>query len=67
MEYFNPEIECADRETLRAIQSERLKNIVKKCYENVPLYKNRFDEMGLKPEDIQSIDDITKLPFTYKT
>ncbi len=67
MEYFNPEIECADRETLRAIQSERLRNIVKKCYENVPLYKTRFDEMGLKPEDIQSIDDITKLPFTYKT
>ena len=66
MKYFNPEIECADRETLKAIQSERLKKIVKTCYENVPLYKQRFDEMGLKPEDIQSIDDIVKLPFTYK-
>ena len=66
MKYYNPEIECADRETLREIQSERLRNIVKTCYENVPLYRQRFDEMGLKPEDIQSIDDIVKLPFTYK-
>ena len=66
MKYFNPEIECADRETLREIQSERLRKIVKTCYEKIPLYKERFDEMGLKPEDIQSIDDITKLPFTYK-
>lgn len=67
MNYFTPKIECADRETLREIQSERLRNIVKSCYENVPLYKRRFDEIGLKPEDIKSIDDIVKLPFTYKT
>ncbi|MBQ1986036.1 MAG: phenylacetate--CoA ligase, partial [Clostridia bacterium] len=40
---------------------------VRRCYENVPLYRARFDEMGLKPEDIESIDDITKLPVTYKT
>lgn len=66
MKYFNPEIECADRETLKEIQSERLRKIVKTCYEKIPLYRERFDEMGLKPEDIQSIDDITKLPFTYK-
>ena len=67
MHYYNPEIECADRETLRKIQSERLVKIVHSCYENVPLYKKRFDEMGLKPDDIRSIDDITKLPFTTKT
>lgn len=66
-QYFTPEIECADRETLRKIQSERLKKIVKSCYENVPLYKRRFDEIGIKPEDIESIDDIVKLPFTYKS
>lgn len=65
--YFTPEIECADAETLRKIQSERLAKIVKKCYERVPLYRRRFDEEGVKPEDIQSIDDITKLPFTYKS
>lgn len=67
MNYYNPEIECADRETLRKIQSERLVKIVHKCYENVPLYKKRFDEIGLKPEDIHGIEDITKLPFTTKT
>ena len=64
--YFQPEIECASRETLREIQSQRLRDMVKRCYENVPLYKKRFDEMGLKPEDIQSIDDLYKLPFTTK-
>ncbi len=66
MNYFNKEIECADKETLRKIQSERLSKMVKNCYDNIPLYKKRFDEMGLKPEDITSIDDIVKLPFTYK-
>ena len=64
--YYEPEIECASRETLREIQSQRLRDMVKRCYENVPLYKKRFDEIGLKPEDIQSIDDLTKLPFTTK-
>ncbi len=65
--YFQPEVECADREALRTLQSERLKKMVKNCYENVPFYRAKFDEIGLKPEDIQSIDDIVKLPFTYKT
>ena len=65
--YFEKEIECASRETLREIQSEKLRATVKRCYENVPFYKKKFDEMGLKPEDIKSIDDISKLPFTVKT
>lgn len=65
--YFQPEVECADRETLRALQSERLRKMVKNCYEKIPFYRKKFDEIGLKPEDIQSIDDIVKLPFTYKT
>lgn len=64
--YFEPEIECASRETLREIQSQRLVDMVKRCYDHVPLYRKRMDEMGLKPEDIQSIDDLTKLPFTTK-
>lgn len=67
MAYFEPQIECADREVLHKLQSERLVSIVRRCYEHVPLYRRRFDEMGLKPEDIRSIDDITKLPFTTKT
>lgn len=64
--YFQPEIECASRETLREIQSKRLADMVKRCYENVPFYKKKFDAIGLKPEDVKSIDDIVKLPFTEK-
>ncbi|MGN0222058.1 MAG: phenylacetate--CoA ligase family protein [Prevotella sp.] len=62
----NPAIECMPREEMRKLQTERLKQTVKTCYENVPFYRRKFDEMGLKPEDIQSLDDITKLPFTTK-
>lgn len=65
-EYFNIGIECATREVLRKIQSDRLRNIVKQCYENIPFYKEKFDELGIRPEDIQSIDDIVKLSFTNK-
>ena len=64
--YFSPEIETASRDYLHAIQSARLIKTVKRCYENIPFYKAKFDEMGLKPEDIHSIDDIGKLPFTIK-
>ncbi|MCQ2111644.1 MAG: phenylacetate--CoA ligase [Bacteroidaceae bacterium] len=63
----NPEIECMSREDMRALQSERLIKTVKRCYENVPFYKRKMDEMGVKPSDIKSIDDIHKLPFTTKT
>ena len=66
MEYFEPEIECASPEKLREIQSERLKTMIENCYSNVPFYKEKLDEAGIKPEDIKSIDDIVKLPFTTK-
>lgn len=68
MEYhiYNREAETMPREKLRELQSQRLRDMVKRVYENVPFYKKKFDEMGLKPEDISSIDDITKLPFTTK-
>ena len=62
----NPAIECMSREDMRRLQTERLIQTVKTCYEKVPFYKKKFDEMGLKPEDIRSLDDITKLPFTTK-
>ncbi|HHW45315.1 MAG TPA: phenylacetate--CoA ligase [Clostridiales bacterium] len=65
-QYFQPEYECADREVLRDIQSKRLQELVKRCYEKIPFYRKKLDEMGIKPEDIKSIDDISKLPFTYK-
>ena len=65
--YFEPDLETAPREVLHWIQSRRLVKMVENCYNNLPLYKKRFDEMGLLPGDIKSIDDIHKLPFTYKT
>ena len=64
--YYEPEIECAPREVLHWIESNRLRAMVENCYQNIPFYKEKFDSIGLKPEDIQSIDDIVKLPFTYK-
>ena len=67
MAIFKPEIECASRDYLRALQSAKLIKMVKNAYENVPFYKKKFDEIGLKIEDIHSIDDISKLPFTVKT
>jgi phenylacetate-CoA ligase len=64
---WNKEIECMSREEMRALQSERLKKLVNHVYSNVAFYRKRMDDMGVKPFDIQSIDDIVKLPFTYKT
>lgn len=64
--YFQPEIECASENYMRALQSERLVKMVENCYCNVPLYQQRFKEAGIEPGDIKSIADIAKLPFTYK-
>ena len=55
------------REHLRALQSQRLSGIVKLAYDRVPLVRERMDEKGVKPSDIKSIDDISKLPFMQKT
>ncbi len=63
---YNPEAEAMPKDKLRALQSERLVETVKRVYEKVPAYKKKFDEAGVKPEDIKSIDDLSKLPFTYK-
>ena len=59
-------MECMGREEMRALQSERLRKTVRTCYEKVPFYKRKMDELGIKPEDIQTVDDVTKLPFTTK-
>lgn len=63
---WNEAIECMDRESLRKIQDIRLRKIVVYVYHNTPFYRRKMHEMGLTPDDIQSIDDITKLPFTTK-
>ena len=64
--YYQPEIECASLEEMRAIQNEKLVKQVKHVYDNVEYYRNLMDEKGVKPEDIQSIDDLHKLPFLTK-
>ncbi|MBQ3073612.1 MAG: phenylacetate--CoA ligase [Ruminococcus sp.] len=64
--YWQKEIETASREQIREWQSERLVKTVKHVYDNVELYRKRMDEAGVKPEDIKSVDDLKKLPFTYK-
>ena len=66
MQYFQKEIETMSKEEKRALQSERLVKIVKYAYENQAPYRAKMDAMGVKPEDIKSIDDISKLPFTVK-
>ena len=62
----DPEIECMSREEMKALQSEKLIKQVKNVYENVAFYRKKMDDAGVKPEDIKSIDDIGKLPFTTK-
>lgn len=63
---WNEEIESKSREEMKKLQLERLQAVVKYAYENVPYYKKRFDEEGVKPEDIKTMKDIQKLPFTTK-
>ncbi|WP_282628060.1 phenylacetate--CoA ligase family protein [Empedobacter sedimenti] len=64
---FNPEIEQMPIEKLRVLQNERLQNMLQKVYKNVPFYKEAFDTAGIKPEDINGVEDLHKLPFTKKT
>lgn len=65
--YFNKEVETMSREAMRELQSKRLIDTVKRVYDNVPLYRKKMDDIGLLPGDIKSIDDLHKLPYTYKT
>ncbi len=58
--------EALPREEIEKIQLERLKETVTRVYEKVPAYAKKMDEAGIKPEDIQSLSDLSKLPFTTK-
>ena len=66
MGYYQKEIECMPREEIKKLQSERLVRQVKRMYERVELFRIRMDEKGLKPEDIKGVEDLHKLPFSYK-
>ena len=64
--YYQEEIECASRETIRNIQNEKLVKQVRHVWDNVPYYRKKMEEKGVTPDDIQSIDDLYKLPFLSK-
>lgn len=64
--YWQADIETMSREDMRKLQNERLVKQVKHVYDNVPYYRDLMDKKGVKPEDIQSVDDLQKLPFLSK-
>ena len=63
---FNIDKETMPREKIREIQLSRLQDLCRRVYANVPFYRRRFDEKGIKPSDVQSLDDLKFLPFTLK-
>lgn len=63
---YNEEFETLPREALEAIQLRRLRATVARVYHAVPFYRRRFDEAGVKPDDIRSLSDLARLPFTTK-
>lgn len=63
---FNIDKETMPREKIREIQLSRLQDLCRRVYANVPFYRRSFDEKGIKPSDVQSLDDLKFLPFTLK-
>ena len=66
MSYYSKETECAPRSEIRRLQSERLVEQVRFVWDNVPYYRHKMEEKGVRPEDIKGIEDIAKLPFLKK-
>lgn len=64
--YYQPEIETMKLEDMQALQSKRLVAQVKHVYENMPYYREKMEQAGVKPEDIHGIEDLHKLPFLSK-
>jgi phenylacetate-CoA ligase len=63
---WNPSAECMPAETRRRMQLASLKNQVERVYSRVPFYRKKFEQAGLKPTDIRSMDDLARIPFTTK-
>ncbi len=64
--YWQPESECIDREELQQLQLERLESTLSRVYMNVPFYRKKFDEAGFNPDNLRTLEDLRKLPFTTK-
>jgi phenylacetate-CoA ligase len=63
---FNPEYECMDNGARIKLQLAHLKNLVEMLYARVPFYRKKMDGLGIRPQDIHTLKDIEKLPFTTK-
>jgi phenylacetate-CoA ligase len=63
---WNEPMECMSRDQMQDLQSRRLKDMVVRVYHNVEFYRKKMQELGLEPGDINTIDDLVKLPFTTK-
>lgn len=63
---WNEKIECASRDEISAVQSERLFSTVQRIYHNIPSYRSKMQAKGLIPADIRSVEDLKNLPFTDK-
>jgi len=63
---YQPEYEKMPRQKLAKLQEERLKKIVKYCYDKIPIYKRKFKDAGVAPDDVKTLDDLGKVPFTTK-
>ncbi len=63
---YDMEYETLPREALEAIQLRRLQNTLQRVYATVPFYKKRFDEVGFKPSDLKTLEDLRRVPFTTK-
>ena len=66
IEYWNPQVERMPVDELKELQEQKLKELVHYVYQHSPFYRKKFDDAGVKPEDIKTLDDVKKLPFTYK-
>ncbi len=64
---WNESNECMRREEMRDLQNKRLRTTVERVFHNSPFYRNKMQELGVTPMDIETVDDIVKLPFTVKT
>lgn len=64
--YWNEEMETLSRDRMEALQLERLRSVVERVSKSVPFYSRAFEQAGVEPGDIQSLDDLSKLPFTTK-
>ena len=64
--YFDQAAETMPREALAALQFERLRQTLRNAYDHVALHRERMDTVGIKPEDVRTLDDMRRVPFTFK-